>query len=85
MIPHNRIYNKAVMKTAERDPHYGLSKGPEAWETMPIDSIASAIKYKVDRAIQPATSMEKRLDDIEDAYNYVAALYERMLKAGRIV
>lgn len=79
MIPHDRIIAKAQYKTKSRDADYGLAKGKEAWETMPIESLAFGVKYKVDRAIQPGTSFEKSLDDLEDAYNYVAALYERIL------
>ena len=77
MIPHDRIAPKAIEKTKSRDPDYGLGRGLEAWQTMPIESIVAAIKYKVDRAIQPGTTTAKAEDDIGDAYNFVAALYER--------
>jgi hypothetical protein len=79
MIPHDRISKAAIEKTKAKDPHYGLAQGKEAWETIPIESIVAAIKYKVDRAIQRGTSTAKAEDDIGDAYNYVAALYERIV------
>ena len=63
MIPHDRIYPKAVEKTREKDAHYGLGSGKESWETMPIESLASAVKYKVDRAIQPSTFATSRSTD----------------------
>ena len=52
--------------------------GPEAWQTMEIASLAKAAQYKIDRAMQPSTVLQKKLDDLEDAYNFIAAIYERV-------
>lgn len=81
MIPHDRIQAKAIEKTKAREVDYKTSQLAEAWQTMTIHSLAQAVSYKVERAIQPATSPVKRLDDLEDAYNFIAALYERFLGA----
>ena len=81
MIPHVRILKEAVERTREKDAHYGLNEGLESWETMKLSALADAVSYKVNRAVQPGTSFAKSKDDLEDAYNYCAALYERILRA----
>ena len=83
MIPHVRILKEAVERTREKDAHYGLNEGPESWETMKLSALADAVSYKVNRAVQPSTSFAKSKDDLEDAYNYCAALYERILRAQK--
>ena len=85
MIPHDHILPIAIEKTRSRDKDYGLTSlttggFTEAWETIPISAVVAGIEYKVQRAIQPGTSFEKAKDDIEDAYNYVAVLYERIIR-----
>lgn len=79
MIPHDRIRKLAETQGMLRDESYGKQNGlKEVWETMSLDDLASGAKYKIGRATQIQISKEKALDDLIDAYNYVAALYERL-------
>jgi hypothetical protein len=84
LIPTDRLFAAAKAKTKGKDTNgdYGFGKGREAWETMPIESLAAAVKYKVDRAIQPGTSIAKSEDDLGDAAAFLAAIYERKIPAA---
>ena len=72
MIPHKRISAKAISITAQRQ-----SEHRNNYLIMSRDSLAYAAMYKIERA-RVNQNKEKVLDDLADAYNYVAALFERV-------
>lgn len=72
MIPHKRIGEKAIALTNERQ-----SEHKDNYLIMSRDSLAYAAMYKIERA-RVNTNKAKALDDLADAYNYVAALFERV-------
>lgn len=81
MIPTERLFKAAKAKTEAKDANsdYGFGAGKEAWETMSIEALAAAVKYKVERAIQPGTALAKSEDDLGDAAAFLAAIYERKI------
>lgn len=77
MIRTDRIRRHADAINSARETRYATKPGKEAWETMPVSELVNAVSYKLARAMQPNVTTEKRLDDLVDAYNYIAAIYER--------
>ena len=75
MIPHKNIIKRAIKITSERQTDH-----QDNWEIMSEDSLAYAAMYKIERARVNTINKEKALDDLVDAYNYIAALFERRLK-----
>jgi hypothetical protein len=71
LIPHSGILPRAKAKTADRQGTHG-----DNWKVVSEDSLAYGAMYKIERA-RVNKDRAKALDDLEDAFNYVAALWER--------
>lgn len=71
-IIHTKIQEHAQSITQARAVEHG-----DSWLELEPNSLLYAAFYKVDRAIHNRTNKSKKLDDIVDAYNYLAAYYQR--------
>ena len=77
MSYHDKIQEKARVIEAERAKVYTKSK-PIVWDETELCYLYGAI-YKLLRVKNQTKSKEKALDDILDAYNYAALLYDKLV------